>query len=92
MPPVSHYDVIMSPKVTGASGRLCIRGSEVEAFDGLREVAHEVGAAEFAVREDFEANFFLTLKDSDDVASSISCSSAGDFPELRASRSSRGRG
>ena len=42
--------------------------AEVEAFDGVGEIAHEIAAAKFAVGEDFEAEFFLLGQDALDLA------------------------
>ena len=41
--------------------------AEVEAFDSVREVAHEVAAAQFAVGENFEAEFLLLREHAEDV-------------------------
>ena len=59
------------------SGRLCFVVSpfplarygvpEVKSFHGVGEVAHEVGAPQFAVRKDVEADLFLALKNPEDV-------------------------
>ena len=42
--------------------------AQVEAFDGVGEVAHEIAAAEFAVGENFEAEIFLLGEDALDLA------------------------
>jgi len=36
--------------------------AEVEAFHGVGEIAHEVGAPQFTVGKDVEPNLLLTLK------------------------------
>jgi len=41
--------------------------AEVEAFDRVREIAHEVPAAQFSIGEDLEAEFFLFGEDAPDV-------------------------
>src|SRR5580658_9107666 len=41
--------------------------AEVETFDGVGEVAHEIAAAEFAVGEDVKAKFFLLREDAEDM-------------------------
>ena len=41
--------------------------AEVEPFDGLGEIAHEVGASQFPVGEDVEPDFLLTLENPEDV-------------------------
>jgi hypothetical protein len=40
---------------------------EIEAFDGVGEIAHEVAAAQFAVGGNFEAELFLFGEDAADV-------------------------
>src|SRR5580658_1783156 len=41
--------------------------AEVEALDGIGEVAHEIAAAKFAIGENLEAEFFLFGEDTLDV-------------------------
>jgi hypothetical protein len=41
--------------------------AQVKSFDGFGDVAHEVGAAQFAVGEDFESNVFLALQNAEDL-------------------------
>src|SRR5580700_4059108 len=41
--------------------------AEIETFDGIGEVAHEIATAQLAVSEDFEAEFFLFCEDTQDV-------------------------
>ena len=41
--------------------------AKVESFDGVSEVAHEIGAPQLAVSEDVKPNFFLALEDTQDL-------------------------
>jgi|SRR5580693_1289438 hypothetical protein len=41
--------------------------AEVEAFDGVGEIAHEIAAAKFAIGENLETEFFLFGEDTLDV-------------------------
>jgi hypothetical protein len=43
------------------------RITEVKTLDGVGEIAHEIATAKFAIREDFEAEFFLLGEDALDV-------------------------
>lgn len=52
----------------GATRSRSIRIVKVEAFDGIGEVAHEVGATKLAIGEYLETNFFLSLEDAEDLA------------------------
>jgi hypothetical protein len=36
--------------------------AEIEAFNGVREIAHKIPAAQFSIGEDFEAKLFLFCK------------------------------
>jgi hypothetical protein len=42
--------------------------AEIEAFHGVSEIAHEVGATQFTVGKDVEPNLLLTLKNPQNVA------------------------
>ncbi len=41
--------------------------AEIEAFNGVREIAHEIPAAQFAIGENFKAKLFLFCKHMLDV-------------------------
>ena len=43
------------------------RITEIESIDSIGEVAHEIAAAQFAIGEDFEAEFLLARKHAADV-------------------------
>jgi hypothetical protein len=42
--------------------------AEIEAFHGVGEIAHEVGATQFTIAKDVEPNLLLTLKNPQNVA------------------------